>query len=180
MTKGEDAICPQSGARLSLDRHPDEVGRPHREPETDECSEMSTGAAESSTTALVTFFRRSYRAHHEDLDRELLRRAATVIQTLKRETDHVRDEWIWYAACERLHRQGFEVAWMRTQLNPVCPHCGSELTAELAPKGEVLPKCGINCRDDNRYVAGDIAEAVREAFNQAFDEEIESGHLQIA
>ncbi|MFC4549399.1 MULTISPECIES: hypothetical protein [Halorussus] len=176
--KGQDAICPESGARLSEDRHPDERRRPYRAPE-DESGLLTTGEHCSSRGALITFFRRTHRGMHDgDLDRNLLRRAALHLYQLKRASD-ARDEWIWYALCERLHRDGYDVAWMRAVVDPVCPHCGSELTAELAPRDEVLPKCGASCRGD-QFLAGDIANAIRRTFNQAFDKHVERGHLKIA
>ncbi|WP_135830652.1 hypothetical protein [Halorussus halobius] len=186
MVRGEDAFCPSSGSRLSLDRHFDELARPWRVPDaSSESAELTTGADKSSTTALKRFFRRTHRSERSDdtMDRDLLRVAARHIETLKRSTE-ARDEWVWYALCERLHREGFDVGWMRKHVNPVCPHCGSELTADLAPKGEVLPQCAVNCRDDNRFVEGDIADAIRDTYNEAFAGTdagaLDRGHLQIA
>ena len=182
MVRGSDAFCPSSGSRLSLERHPDERARPWRVPEaSDQSAELTTGADKSSKTALKVFFRRTQRSERADgeMDRDLLHRAARHIETLKRETE-ARDEWIWYALCERLHREDFEVAWMRKHVDPVCPHCGGELTADVAPKNEVLPKCGVNCRDDDRFLKGDIAAIIRRTYNTAFDDPVERGHLQIA
>jgi hypothetical protein len=186
MVRGPDAFCPVTGSRLSLDRHPDDLARPWRVPEaSDESAELTTGADKSSKMALKRFFRRTHRSERTDgeFNRELLREAATHIETLKRETE-ARDEWVWFALCEKLYREGYDVAWMRIHVNPVCPHCGGEPTADLAPCGDVLRKCAVNCRDDNRFLEGDIATAIRETYNTAFASEdrdaIDAGHLQIA
>ena len=183
MVKGPDAFCPKSGAPLSDDRHPDERRRPHREPESDECAELSTGAVRSSTDALIAFFRRSHRDSSRDLDRPLLRKAARHLRTLKSESD-ARDEWIWYALCEKLHREDFEVAWMRYHVHLVCPYCGSEPKWEPAPCGDLLPKCAVNCTDSSEYVLHEARERIRTAYNAAWGDtpadHIDSGELRIA
>jgi hypothetical protein len=180
--KGPHAICPSSGADLSDDRHPDERGINYREPVTDDEDVLTTGKTHSSWHALVSFFERNHDEYADDSDRRQLPPATRYLRALKSETD-ARDEWVWYALCERLHREGFDVAWMRmADVVLVCPHCGSWLKYRPAPNGELLPKCGVNCRDKDEFVFGDIRAEIRATYNQAFDvpDPLDPGDLQIA
>lgn len=181
--KGPDAMCPETGSPLSEQRHPDERRRPHREPTGPESALLSTGAETSSAHSLKRLFRRSLDDGRDDPPGKLLSRACYHLDTLRAACPDVRDEWIWYALAEKLHRDDLDAGWMRAYVDPVCPHCGSELAVELAPREDILPKCGVNCRDDNRYVAGDIAERVRDTYNAAFAdrdcEALDAGDLQI-
>ena len=178
--KGPHAICPESGARLSQERHPDERRIQYREPTTSESSVLSTGKTHSSMHALASFFGRKARDLVDDPEEALLTAASQYLRALKSETD-ARDEWVWYALCERLHRDGYDVAWMRmADVVLVCPHCGSRLTYRPAPKGDILPKCAINCQGSDDFVYGAIRSEIRTAYNQAFDDgELERGDLQI-
>ncbi len=178
--KGPHAICPSSGADLSDDRHPDDRGIQHREPETSDENVLSTGKTHSSRRALMSFFERKHSALANDAADAVVPTAIRYLRALKSETD-ARDEWIWYALAERLHREGFEVAWMRTaDVVLVCPHCGSWLKYRPAPKGDLLPKCGVNCNDRDEFVFGDIRREIRETYNGAFDATLDAGQLQIA
>lgn len=180
--KGPDAICPESGASLSEQRHPDQRRRPHREPRIDSSALLSTGEETSSTHALKRFFRRTHDTAVDAPSPSVLGKACHHIDTLRAACPDTRDEWIWFALAEKLHRDDYTVGWMRAYVDPVCPHCGSELAVDLAPCEEVLPKCGVNCRDDNNYVAGDIADRVRETYNTAFADQdadaLDRGQLQ--
>ena len=190
MVKGPYAICPATGADLSEDRHPDERGIQYREPETARSDVLSTGKTHSSRHALTTFFTRNHRKYADDMDDGAPQRAAEYLRALKSETD-ARDEWVWYALCERLHRDDFDVAWMRmADVVLVCPHCGSWLKYRPSPDGErLLPKCGVACTktseaDSEDFVFGDICEEIRTTYNEAFadttGEYIEPGSLHIA
>ncbi|WP_135852624.1 hypothetical protein [Halorussus salinus] len=177
--KGPHAICPSSGADLSEDRHPDDRGIPQREPQTPDHDVLSTGQTHSSRRALTAFFERTHGEYADDPERTQLPSATRYLRALKSETD-ARDEWVWYALAERLHRDGFNVGWMRmADVVLVCPHCGSWLKYRPAPKGELLPKCGVNCRDRDEFVFGDIRREIRETFTAAFDSSLDRGQLQI-
>lgn len=176
--KGPHAICAETGADLSEDRHPDEHGIPEREPETRDHDVLSNGATHSSRLALLRFFRRKHAALADDPGDDAPARAARYLRALKSETD-ARDEWVWYALAERLHRDGFDIAWMRmADVVLVCPHCSSWLTYRPSPSGDILPKCGATCTDD--YLFGDIREVLRATYNAAFDNTLDPGQLQIA
>lgn len=180
--KGPHAICPETGADLSQERHPDERRIQYREPETDDSDILSTGETHSSRLALARFFDRNHREYADDLEDGAPCRAGIHLRALKSETE-ARDEWVWYALCEKLHREGFDVAWMRmADVVLVCPHCGSWLKYRPAPKDELLPKCGTNCNDTDEFVFGDIKARIRSTYNLAFapTDPLDPGDLQIA
>ncbi|WP_323190473.1 hypothetical protein [Halostella sp. PRR32] len=176
--KGANAICPSSGSSLSEDRHfVGEKARPLRVPDDDhdygEASyELTTGQRCSSKMALMNFVRRVHTQHCEE-DDQLYRRAALELRRLKSANDDVRDEWILYALAERLARQGHDVDWLRSNLEPVCPGCGGKLKWESSPRG-ASARCGTFCFTGN-YVNWPIRVHVQRAFNAAYSSEALDG-----
>lgn len=159
---GEHAFCPTNGAELSREDHYDERGRPERVPQSDDLSPdaaleapLTTGKRRSSKRALATYFQRCHQRHTEP-DDDLYRRALLIITRLKRTAmgREARDVIIWYALSERLAREGVDIDWMASHVEPRCPECGGRLKYVSGPNGPI-GRCGTSCIDaptDQLYV----------------------------
>ena len=175
--RGYHAFCPKTGASLSKKRHYDERGRPQRvptddvpgvEPPTD--GELTNGAISSSKRALLNYFRRCHQRHH-DADQRLYRKASLGLTRLKRAANGIEswDVHVWYALGEWLSETGYDVEWMRTHVEPRCPHCAGRLKYEAFPGGEVIAQCGTNCTDDYENRLRRTREIVAGLYARAFD-----------
>lgn len=165
------AISPANGSSLSDDRHyVGDRGRPLRVPLNDHTYgapsfELTTGSAVSSKLALMNVVRRLHEQSH-DPDDGLYRRSALALRRLKRGESDVRDEWILFALAERLAQLDYAVDWLRSNVEPVCPQCGGQLSWESSPRG-MSARCGTNCANGH-YQNAEIRNRVKDAFNAAF------------
>ncbi|WP_227378351.1 hypothetical protein [Haladaptatus halobius] len=182
--KGPHAFCPKTGAPLTEEKHYDERGRSQRVPlqdrsQTEDSSngELTNGSLRSSKRALLNYFRRCHKYHHEP-DQRLYRKAAVGLSRLKRAANG-KNEWdiyIWFALGEWLAREGFETKWMKAHTELRCPHCAGNLKYMEFHGGEIIAKCGTNCTDDRADRLNYIREIILELYLDAFKAQ-DSGDL---
>ena len=175
---GYYAFCNRSGAPLSRPENYDDDGRAWRavlprdgdENETGRVGELTNGELRSSRRALLTYFRRTHRKHHE-FDAALYRRASLAVRRLKRtaDGDQAADRHVWYALRYRLDELGYETAWMHAHVGLRCPGCHGRLRFE-DDGGAVRARCGTNCdgTDADRLAA--VRETVASLYAAAFDD----------
>lgn len=183
--KGKHAFCPTSGAELTEERYYVDSNIPYRAPvegTVDESwtllGELTTGQLVSSSTALISYFRRCQQEAAADYYVDLYGKAAKELRRLKSETN-AWDVWIWYALAERLDRVGFDTSWMLQYAEPRCPRCSSRLRYEEPTAGYANMICGSSCGNEgssDRTV--EIYERIKDVHNATFtDDPVESLHI---
>lgn len=191
---GAHAFCPESGSTLSEETIVLENGREVRYPTGDnaygdEAWALTTGARCSSRMALMSRFRECHertwgtRWVDEEATEARYRRVALAIRQLKRENADVRDEWIWFALAERLHRLGDPVDWMYDFADLCCPACEGPLQWLEAPRG-TLPVCVNRCpgtkwHGGDNYVHHRIRDRIATVYNRTFDDPIDSAQVTL-
>lgn len=188
--QGDVAIDPESGAPLAREREFPFDGSFHRgggrfyfhdppsavsarTPDPDEHTAwdddregaLTTGEPKSSVDALKSYFKREADAHGA-YETDVLAPGLTAFEQLKLHVDAI-DEFVWYAAAERIHRKGAAVPWMVGCVVPKCPHCRSDCKPG---KGEVRCASSPNVHG---HVRGAIHERVAELYGATWGEEIE-------
>ncbi|WP_267643834.1 hypothetical protein [Haloarchaeobius amylolyticus] len=176
--KGNHAFCPKTGASLSNTTHYDERGRgfhtpvPDRFAEEPDTGDLTLGARCSSTTALLTHFRR---CHDREKDAtpggDLQSRAALALRRLKRASDGVNawDMVVWLTLVERLDRCGHEVGWMRGHVELRCPDCYGHLQYRTLAGGTPIARCGTHCTEAPRDRLHQIRTLVADLYRRTFD-----------
>jgi len=167
--KGQHKFSPSTGAELSRDRrYPGSI--PLREA-LDGSGELSNGKLVSDTsTALARYFKRTHQRRHQDDDGELYRAAALAIARLRQHDPW--DCWLWYAAAERLHRKGFDVAWMLDHVEARCPRCSSRLQYEPSVSGYAHAMCASSCGADSNDRTIEIVDRILDLYEAAFGDTI--------
>lgn len=175
---GEHAFCPTNGAELSREVHYDERGRPKRVPKSDELSPnaaleapLTAGKRRSSKRALSRYFQRCHQRHAET-DDDLYRRALLTVTRLKRTATgrETHDVIVWYALGERLTRNGFDVEWMGSHVEPRCPECEGRLKYVSGPDGPIA-RCGTSCTDGHEDRLHTIRTTVCSLLDRTFPDD---------
>lgn len=166
--KGQHKFAPRSGA--ALDREPEYPGTIPLREALDGSGELSNGTLVSeSGEAIVRYFRRCHQRHHDEAP-DCYAAAALAVKRLRAEDPW--DVWVWYALAERLHRKGYDVAWMFAHAEPRCPRCSSRLQFDDAAAGYPYAKCGASCSPQpDRTI--EIHERVEAVYETAFDEDLD-------
>ncbi|UIP00349.1 hypothetical protein Hbl1158_02970 [Halobaculum sp. CBA1158] len=160
--RGLHRHSPRTGHRLSREKEYPGTIAPKR---TDRAGngELTNGEEVSSRKALLRRFRDRAQAHRDDVDGDLVRRAALGLQKIKQ---HDPKDWAaWFALAEWLG--GAEAVWMRTEAPVRDPATGRELEIRGSVSGpQYIDRVGG---------ASDRSEAVREHVAElyvvAFDED---------
>jgi hypothetical protein len=170
--KGKHKFSPTSGVELSDERHyPGTI--PVREA-LDGSGELTNGELVSQeATALLTRFKECHRRYHEP-DPELYINAWDSIQAIRGDEDTPTpwDCWLWYCLAEYLSRNGHEIGWMFSHVEPRCPRCSSRLRYEPSPSGYPNMICGSTCgaeTSSDRTV--EIYDRIKEVYNTTFSDE---------
>lgn len=173
---GEHAFCQTSGAPLSEETSYDEDGTARRhvvqgDEDPDTAGELTNGGLRSSRRALVAYFRRAHRKHH-DYDEELYRRAALALRRLKRAASGAQaaDRHVWFALKCRLDRTGHDVAWMDDHVALRCPNCHGRLRFGADPDGTVRAACGTDCDGTSEDRLERTREAIASLYGAAFED----------
>lgn len=174
---GYYAFCHRSGAPLSEPIHYDDHGKPWRsvlpgEDVSDDrrVGELTNGEIRSSKRALITYFRRAHRQHHE-FDGQLYKRAALAIGRLKRAAtgDQEADRYVWYALHHRFDELGYDLQWMHAHAGLRCPECHGRLRFHDDGDGVVHAQCGTGCDGTEADQMVRIRETVASLYTAAFD-----------
>lgn len=174
---GYYAFCHRSGAPLSEPIHYDNSGQPWRSvlpgdgaDDDRQVGELTNGEVRSSRRALVTYFRRTHRRHHE-FDAQLYKRAALAINRLKRAAtgDQEADRYVWYALQHRFDELGYDVQWMHAHAGLRCPDCHGRLKFDGDSGGVVYAQCGTGCAGTEADQMVRIRETVASLCTAAFD-----------
>lgn len=165
--KGIHRHSPRTGAELSRKyRYPGTV--PLRESEAGD-GELTNGELVArDPTALLTYFKRCHRKHHDDPDPSLYQTAWSGIQGLRKADPW--DCWLWYALAEYLHRQDYDTGWMLAHAEARCPRCSSRLRYEDSVFGFPNMICASSCSGGDSDRTIEVRDRIEAVYEAAFGE----------
>ncbi|RBI58350.1 hypothetical protein DMJ13_27065 [halophilic archaeon] len=181
---GDDAFCPQTGAKLSDETHYDENSQQRIALadafgiEGEEEGKLTTGAIRSSKAALFNHFRRCHQRHTSE-NNKLYRKTALALSRLKRAATGAQyeDLYIWYALQHRLSILDYAVDWMHTHASLRCPHCHSRLKYSQLDTGTVAGYCISDCTGTTKDQLPHLRTTIADLYTSAFDETVTTDQI---